>query len=181
MYISLCPPLNNIIMLLLLIAVALIHVNVVSAIKYNNQQQELFVYENKIKILHQILFSECPSYVEAKREIHRDISVTLEVAKKLYIELEQDLIECRKSNSRVFNISTTTTTPSTTTTTPSTTTTTVQPVPEECLIATNLTQSWRLDHKGSNIRPGGPHSDSGYACDLHKDLHWFRFSGDGGM
>ena len=60
------------------------------------------------------------------------------------------------------------------------TATNLQPLPTECLTATNLTESWRLDHKGSDIRPGGPHSLSGWACDLHKDLKWFRFSGDGG-
>ena len=56
-----------------------------------------------------------------------------------------------------------------------------QPVPKECLTATNFTQSWRLDHKGSDIRPGGPDANRiGWACEVRKDLQWFRFSGEGG-
>ena len=107
--------------------------------------------------------------METKQEIHRDVSATIDMAKSRHVKLEQDLIECRKSNSRVFNMSTTTTTPSATST------------PSECLTATNLTQTWRLDHKGGNIRPGGPHSFGGWTCDFNKGLKWFRFSGDGGM
>ena len=62
----------------------------------------------------------------------------------------------------------------------STAITAVQTVPKECLTATNLTQSWRLDHNGSHIRPDDPHSLLGYACDFYKELKWFRFSGNGG-
>ena len=54
--------------------------------------------------------------------------------------------------------------------------------PPECLAATNLSEYWRRDNNGTNIKPGGNHSRStGYACDLHKDLKWFRFTGDAGM
>ena len=64
-------------------------------------------------------------------------------------------------------------------TTPKTTTVSTQPV--ECQLAVNYTQSWRRDHKGSDIRPGGLYSNGGYACDLHNNLtQWFRFSGDAG-
>ena len=146
--------------LLLVIAFVFIPWNVEAGIKYKNPQQELFVYEEKIKIIHQTLLSECPSFVETKREVVEDIlmSYTLEVSKKLYDKLMQDLIKCRESM----------------------TTTTPQPIPRECQTATNLTQSWRLDHNGSEIKPGGPHSYTGYACDFHRDLQWFRFTGDAG-
>lgn len=52
--------------------------------------------------------------------------------------------------------------------------------PSQCRSATTLTDSWRLDRNGSNLRPGGPHSMDGHACDLHAGLQWFRFSGAGG-
>ena len=52
--------------------------------------------------------------------------------------------------------------------------------PQECLHATNLTEPWRMDHNGSNIRPFGPHTSSGYACDLYSHLRWFRFTGKAG-
>ena len=108
-----------------------------------------------------------PSYVQVKRENQKDVLVSyeLKVAKRVYKGLLQDLINCCRD---VDNISTKPTT-------------LVQTIPKECLTATNLTQSWRLDHKGSDIRPGGPHSYNNWACDLHKDLQWFRFSGDGGI
>ena len=64
-------------------------------------------------------------------------------------------------------------------TTPKTTTVSTQPV--ECQLAVNYTQSWRRDHKGSDIRPGGLHSNGGYACDLNiNSTQWFRFSGAAG-
>ena len=65
------------------------------------------------------------------------------------------------------------TTPITTKQTTPTTTAPTQPV--ECQQAVNYTQSWRRDHKGSNIKPGGLHSDVGYACDLGaSSSQWFR-------
>ena len=53
-------------------------------------------------------------------------------------------------------------------------------VPTECLRATNITDFWRKDNRGSNIQPGGPHSINGYSCDLHMSSHWFRFTGKAG-
>lgn len=52
--------------------------------------------------------------------------------------------------------------------------------PIECLQATNFTQMWRRDAAGKNYKPGGYHSLSGYTCDLHNDLKWFRFAGAAG-
>ncbi|XP_067952069.1 uncharacterized protein [Watersipora subatra] len=52
---------------------------------------------------------------------------------------------------------------------------------QACQTATNLTRSWRMDHNGSDIRPGfGPHANDGYACDFHENLKWFRFTGEAG-
>lgn len=61
------------------------------------------------------------------------------------------------------------------------------PLPLECQTATNLTQSWRMEHNGGGIRGGGPNayfntsgSNQGYACDLRRSLGWFRFAGPAG-
>ena len=49
-------------------------------------------------------------------------------------------------------------------------------LPEQaCASAVNLTDSWRLDHTGSNIM------NKGYTCDLQSKLQWFRFQGAAGI
>ena len=71
-------------------------------------------------------------------------------------------------------------------TTESTVTTNVKqttdfPSTHPCKQAVNYTQSWRRDHSGSDIRPGGPNSANKYACDFHRrSTQWFRFSGAAG-
>ena len=75
---------------------------------------------------------------------------------------------------------TTTTIPTTTTTTTIPTTTTPPSLPVECLNAINLTESWRLDHSGSDIRPiNGIHN-----CDTRDMINsgrpWFRFLASAG-
>ena len=57
---------------------------------------------------------------------------------------------------------------------------TVQPPPAECLSATNLTDSWRMDHDGKDLKGGGPNAQYGRACDFRKSLQWFRFTGAAG-
>lgn len=48
----------------------------------------------------------------------------------------------------------------------------------ECTDAVDFNQSWRLDHNGSHIRPGGHKSYNGYACDFNTEhIEWFRFTG----
>ena len=41
-----------------------------------------------------------------------------------------------------------------------------------------FTQKWRKE--GRNIQGGGDKSESGWACDIRRDLGWFRFTGDAG-
>ena len=55
---------------------------------------------------------------------------------------------------------------------PKTPTTTMKAQPRMCRTAVNLTESWRLEHKGKNIRPI---NNLTYACDLNIK-QWFRFS-----
>jgi len=75
----------------------------------------------------------------------------------------------------------TATTPTATTTPITTTTLPIEPLqPAECLTATNFTESWRMEHNGSNYEAGGANSLNGYACDLHQDTVWFRFTGAAG-
>ena len=83
-------------------------------------------------------------------------------------------------NTNIRNDKVSTTTAIDATTKTSSEVSTVQPVPEPCLSATNLTEAWRKDHDGKNIKPGGAHSQSKYACDLYKELEWFRFTGYAG-
>ena len=53
--------------------------------------------------------------------------------------------------------------------------------PIQCQTAVNFTESWRLLHNGEDVRGGGAHSSSsGYACDIHEDTTWFRFTGAAG-
>lgn len=84
------------------------------------------------------------------------------------------------------------TTPSTTPTTTATTTpnTTAVSLPHECQTAVNLTEWWRRDTNGSDIRGKAPQLEIErfrpedifdlYACDFRADLNWFRFSGEAG-
>ena len=129
--------------------------------------------------------------------------VQLEAQSELYQHLVDLLIACRKAKQEktttkvVFvlfaapkktkttsktSTPTTTTTPTTTPTrtTPKTATTTSAPLPVECENAINLTESWRLDHSGSNIGP----INGRWNCDTRDMINsgrpWFRFSGSGG-
>ena len=52
--------------------------------------------------------------------------------------------------------------------------------PPDCRLAKSLTEEWRTHHAGVTIKPNGSHSAIGWACDFHKDLQWFRFSGSAG-
>ena len=171
--------------------------------RYDIQQQELYLYQVKLRSIHQLLPFECPGFTETKSDVSDGVSAKyqLEVARKSYETLLKNLLDClnvesQKTSNRSSLTSSsknltsfmakpmpnpTTVAPTATSTNrPSTKTTTVAPQPAECLTATNLTQSWRLDHNGSHVKPNGSHSSNGYACDFHIDLQWFRFSGDGG-
>ena len=132
--------------------------------------KQLFFYKEKSEILYHLLEKECPDELTFKRAVI-DKATELEVTKLHYQSLLQRLTNCRANK-----ISTT---PQTTTKEPAEITTTT-PTSDPCLLATELSDSWRLDHDGKNIKPGGDYSLSGYACDLHHELGWFRFTGAAG-
>ena len=147
--------------------------------RLDNHQQELFFYREQIKVIHQLLNAECPQLVKVKQQTYGDLELfyQVEAAKKAYQILIQDLVKCRKTKSR--NSTVAISTKSSATTMPTVPSKTQVYLPE-CLSAKNLTGSWRLDHNGSHIRPGGDHSYDGHTCDLHRDLEWFRFTGKAG-
>ena len=136
-------------------------------------RQHLF-YEEQSKILYELLEKECPGEVESRRNANdEEFSTILEVKKRLMNALEQKLINCRTEKNK---------TPSTTAlaTAKLTTTATSTTSPSQCLSATNLTDSWRMDHDGKNLKGRGPNAVSGWACDFRKSLQWFRFTGAAG-
>jgi len=141
-------------------------------------QQEIFSYDLKIRILERRIMSECPAGTTSKSPDSKGISGSLNdqlQAKKLaYSALWSRLLTCHNDNVK-HDLSPTI--PTTTTPLP---TTTPPPTPLECLTATNFTEPWRRDHNGSNVKPGGPHSRKGYACDVHNDTAWFRFTSEAG-
>ena len=140
-------------------------------------QKEMNIYEAKIRTLYRMLVKECPSSAHrSQRQVDRTHPGHLEIQKITYARLLQELINCKKRTTSM------TAKPSTPTTRAHTTPTTTTPVvPVECQQAVNYTQSWRRDHKGSDIKPDGPNSWLGYACDLHfSSSQWFRFSGAAG-
>ena len=110
-------------------------------------------HKERVKMMTQILSEECPDKVQsdiAPAELSPDRY------KQMYNTLLDQLIQCRKSQ-----------------TTSAVTTTGVTPnQPVECQQAINYTQSWRLDHAGKNIKPGGLYSKRGYACDL-QNKDWY--------
>ena len=170
----------------LLLSVACLLLSEASVLKYDNNQQEVFVYLENIKILHQLLMTDCPDMFENKREIDINVldSYQAEAAKKTYLSLLNKLVECRKRSSESSKNTTTHLSTAASSFAPSITTTptvmTAKLVPSECKEATNLTESWRLDYNKNYIKPGGVHSERGANCDLHKDLQWFRFTGKAG-
>ena len=140
-------------------------------------------------ILHEKLIAEnCLNQQENKRSLEENSSdgVQFEAQSVLYQHLVDLLIACRKAKQETTTTPTTastTATPTTTTapiTTTKTTATTSAPLPVECENAINLTESWRLDHSGSKIRP----IDGMKNCDTRDMINsgrpWFRFSGHAG-
>ncbi|XP_067934814.1 oncoprotein-induced transcript 3 protein-like [Watersipora subatra] len=156
-------------MRVVLLALVIVFLNA-ARFGHGSQEQKLTFYQEKIKDLQQLILSRCSKIHSQKREINQEVTLSAQVAeeKLFYEKLLKTLLNClsEESNnaSRILTTSDSTTIPT----------------PHECLTATNLTESWRMDHNGSDIRPGGPHSSGGYTCDMHKDLQWFRFSGAAG-
>ena len=54
--------------------------------------------------------------------------------------------------------------------------------PQECINAQNFTHPARSDAEGHNYKVSAytGHNYLGYSCDFHKDIDWFRFTGQAG-
>lgn len=181
----------------------LVHTTALSL--YDSQaHRELARYHEEVKILHDKLISEgCenPEVAKTRRSllVPTADNLKLEVKKELYENLINMLVECRQYKLKTSAISSTqnpSTTPSLppptssvttsthkTSTTPSSTpgsTSPSTPLPSECLNAMNLTESWRREHKGADVKPIG----GAYNCDTRAMIDakrpWFRFVGAAG-
>lgn len=123
------------------------------------EQQELRKLDIKTNILKNELTSECPQFTynfPSGKEVVGNVkfSVQLEAKQEEYAIVFKELYKCHQWK--------------------------LLSKPQECLTAEKRTESWRLDHNGGNIRPGGANSQDGYACDLHDSNRWFRFTGAAG-
>lgn len=116
-----------------------------------------------------------------RREIpdqHND-EVEVQVQQNLYQQLKVVLVECRRTGSQ--KTTNRTTEPQATAKTTPTTASSPTTLHSYCDFYTlNLTEGWRQDHKGSNIKP----LNGTYNCDISvmilNERQWFRFSGAAG-
>ena len=132
-------------------------------------EKELKIYSAQIRIVQRVLLEECPSYKGLQRRTVKEHQPDdLRVQKQLYQWLLEELFKCR--NAENLTSTTTTTVP----------TTTLSPQQKICKSALNLTESWRRDTNGADLKPGGNHSKNGYACDISLGRRWFRFTGAAG-
>lgn len=128
--------------------------------------RELELYKKQVEIVHNMLLAEkCPDpglKAPERREILSSSdsdSIHVAVQKKLYGWLVDKLTECRRNKD--------------------------PPLPYECENAVNLTESWRLDHNASDIKPTiNNHNQYWYNCDSEDMIKagrpWFRFSESAG-
>lgn len=164
------------------------------AVVPNSPQSQRAIYQERIQILHNLLSKECPNTVKLTHQR----SPSLNVQRTLLTTMVVILTSCRKDQtSQMQTISHEQTTASSTKIeplpamlisikrtnmshpTPSKAAKSLH-MPTECLTATNITNSERTDRLGHDLRPGGPYSQQGYACDFHRDLQWFRFTAHAG-
>ena len=167
---------------LLVVSVLLSHSAVID--NPSEVNQELFIYKEQVRIMYQLLAEKCPEVIRSKRDVFNNqlLSSELMVQKLHYTAFLKKLNNCMKSKQMQTTSVKSSSTSSTTTNLPTTTEleTTTQPMPATCLSATNLTDSWRMDHDGKNLKGRGPNAVSGWACDFRKSLQWFRFTGAAG-
>ena len=157
----------------------------ISSIKLRAQKLH---YNNLLKTL-----SECKMKKQSQtKPVQQHLSTTNLAAKST--KIQQKATESTTPTAKPTTVKPTTAKPTTakpTTAKPTTAKrtaepkTTLQPLPAPCLSAATLTDSWRMDHDGKDLRGGGPKANAldrsdGYACDFRQDLQWFRFSGAAG-
>ena len=134
----------------------------------------LELYEQQNDLMIELLFNEGCSF-PPNRKIGRQFPnsnlIKLNVQRELFSLLATALLSCqgRQTIQTTLPVQSTTTTP--------TATTTPIPPPTECQSAINLTEYWRKDHSGSNIRPINDYPNCDIRDMLASGYPWFRFTG----
>ena len=124
----------------------------------------------------ELLFNEgCsfPSNSKSGRELPNSNAIKLNVQKELFSRLATALLSCQGRQTIQ------TTTPRTSIAT--TQTTTPIPPPTECQSAINLTEYWRKDYYGNNIRPINGNANCDARDMVASGKPWFRFTEAAGI
>lgn len=139
-------------------------------VQHQQTDIELYMFKHRNKVLLDLLISEgCVDNLTSR--VRRSVDkgqALLQVEKIVNGNLVDKLVTCRKTKSAAQNNN------------KQPPTTTTAPVPSECVQALNLTEAWRMDHIGSNLRPvrGQENCDP---QDMEKaGRPWFRFTGAAG-
>ena len=141
------------------------------------------INNKQLLVIHQELERACPSFVKTRRAlINRDHPMHIEIQKELYQQLWKELRRCKQLAAQKTTPAVKPNSTPKEQATPKRQTTPKPKVrrPLECRNAVQFKESWRKDHDGSNLKPGGPCSLNGYACDLSFNATWFQFKGAAG-
>ena len=72
-----------------------------SELQSSSLEEQLFNYKSQIRIVHQLLATDCPFYMKGKREeSDKVLKAKVEVQKIHYEQLLQLLIACRENKSK---------------------------------------------------------------------------------
>lgn len=117
---------------------------------------------------------ECPEMINSKRDLDsKYLPHQLEIERGVLKRLTDALVRCRATNPSMV------VTPTKKMLTTQMTTT-VQRVPIECLMASNLTDSWRRHSNHNGIIFIAHRIISSLQCDFKRNSNWFRFTGEAG-
>ena len=138
----------------------------------NSANRQLLRMKKLVEITHDQLLAEgCPDLRldKAKRSLlsTSKTRVHLEMQTKLYEHLLDLIISCR--DSRASNTISSALIPSTT-----------SPILSECPTAKNLSEPWRLDHNGSDIKPINGYYNGDVVRMMKEGRPWFRFTAAAG-
>ena len=143
---------------LLIAACALLDVSADSTL------EQLTAYEGRNSVIYDLLVKECPNSFNKRHVLNGHQPVDLEVEKEVYAELIEKLKRCLQN--RQGKIPSTTTTAATT-----------NDYLKKCKTALKLTDFWRQDFLGRDLKAGAKDSKSAYACDRSIGNRWFTFTG----
>ena len=137
---------------------------------------EYYAQQNKLAV-EALLTEGCP-LPRRIRTVARSLKeLQLLQKKQLYEELTNQLFMCKKIRTEG---KTTTTQPVSDAPTTKRLTTTVNPLPQQCKSAINLTEYWRKDHFGHQIKPISGDSNCDSRDMVDQGNPWFKFTGAAG-